>query len=85
MTLGWVLVVAGVYAYGDHVYAYGGCVYAYEAWVVCMHMEVVYMYMEVVCMHMRRGLSVCIWTVYACVCYGIMSSVSLCACDSVNW
>ena len=42
--------------------------YANEAWVVCMHMEVVYMYMEVVCMHMRRGLSVCIWTVYACVC-----------------
>ena len=54
MTLGWVLVVAGVYAYGDHVYAYGGCVYAYGR---CMH-------------------------VYA---YGIMSSVSLCACDSVNW
>ena len=43
-----------VYAYGDHVYAYGDCVYAYEAWVVCMHM--------------RRGLSVCIWTMYACVC-----------------
>ena len=56
--------------------------YAYEAWVVCMHMEVVYVYMEVVCMHMevvcmhmevvcmhmRHGLSVCIWTVYACVC-----------------
>ena len=42
--------------------------YAYEAWVVCMHMEVVYVYMEVVCMHMRGGLSVCIWTVYVCVC-----------------
>ena len=52
MTLGWVLVVTRVYAYGDHVYAYGGCVYAYEAWVVCMHvyaygiMRVVY-----VCVH----------------------------------
>ena len=33
--------------------------------IMCMHMEVVYVYMEVVCMHMRRGLSVCIWTVYA--------------------
>ena len=62
------LVVARVYAYGDHVYAYGGCVYAYEAWVVCMHMGIMCMHMEVVCMHMRRGLSVCIWTVYACVC-----------------
>ena len=43
-----------MYAYGGCVCVYGGCVYAYEAWVVCMHM--------------RRGLSVCIWTVYACVC-----------------
>ena len=36
--------------------------------IMCMQMEVVYVYMEVVCMHMRCGLSVCIWTVYACVC-----------------
>ena len=52
-----------MYAYKGCVCVYGGCVYAYETWVVCMHMDGVCM-----CMHMRRGLSVCIWTVYACVC-----------------
>ena len=54
-------------------YAFGGCVY------VCIILWRLYTYEAwVVCMYMY-GIRM---HVYAC---GIMSSVCLCACDSVNW